>query len=302
MMMVTPQKVNEALRFPTLVSVVIPARNVATVILNQLDALSRQDYRGAWEVIVSDNGSTDGTAEAAASCADKLPRFQTVWAGTHVGVSHARNIGAQTARGDFIVFCDADDAATSSWLRAMVATAHTADVVGGWLDHTALNPLPARLWRPENSRETLPIALDFLPYAVGATLGVRAVVLRALGGFNESYLSGGDDVEFSWRAQLAGYTLGFASDAVMQYRLREQLCQLARQGYGYGHADALLYRDFRSYGLAPFDARITVRQWIHLARHLPEIFHRDSAGDWIYRAAWRFGRVIGSLRYHVLCL
>src|SRR6185437_13068019 len=48
--------------FPRLVSVVIPARNAAAVIAGQFEGLSRQEYRGAWELIVADNASTDDTA------------------------------------------------------------------------------------------------------------------------------------------------------------------------------------------------------------------------------------------------
>jgi GT2 family glycosyltransferase len=299
-MMVVPQEVNGASTFPTLVSIVVPARNVATVIGNQLAALSAQNYTGDWEVIVSDNGSTDGTTKAAACWAGRLPELRTVWAGTRLGVSHARNVGARAARGNFIIFCDADDMATPGWLRAMVASARTADVVGGRLNHTTLNPAPVGLWRDFGT--ALPIALDFLPYAVGASLGVHTEVLSALGGFNEDYRGGGDDVEFSWRAQLAGYTLGFASDAVMCYRHREGLYPLAKQAYGHGRAAVLLYRDFRPHGIASFDTRTIVRKWIALACGLPEIFDRDRVGDWVFRAGWRCGRLMGSLRYRVLYL
>src|SRR5216683_443867 len=257
--------------FPGLVSVVLPARNAASVIAGQLEGLSRQEYPGAWEVVIADNASTDDTAGVAAGWVSRLPRLRVVSAAARQGINHARNVGARAARGDFIVFCDADDVATPGWLHAMADAARGADIVGGHTDYAALNTPRARSWRPSVRKDRLPDVFGFLPYAVGASLGVRTAVFQALGGFNEEYARGGDDVEFCWRAQLASYTLGHAPDAVMLYRLRDRLWPLARQGYGYGRSDAHLYRDFRAAGLPPLRAGAGFRSWGRLIRRLPEL-------------------------------
>jgi glycosyltransferase involved in cell wall biosynthesis len=287
--------------FPTLVSVVIPARNAAAVIAGQLGGLSRQEYRGAWELIVADNASTDNTAAVAADWAVKLPELRVVPAAARLGINHARNVGAAAARGDFLVFCDADDVATPGWLHAMVEAARSADIVGGHPDHVTLNTARVRCWRPSVLPDRLPSVFGFLPYAVGASLGVRTEVFQRLSGFNEDYADGGDDVEFCWRAQLASYTLGHAPNAVMCYRLRDRLWPLAKQGYGYGRSDAHLYRDFRPHGLPPLRTGAGFRSWGQLIRRLPELASHDRVGAWVYGAAWRCGRLTGSLRYRVLC-
>ncbi|MDQ3934521.1 MAG: glycosyltransferase [Actinomycetota bacterium] len=287
---------------PECVSVVIPARNAASVIVSQLEGLARQCYEGAWEVIVADNGSTDATVAVALSWSDRLPALRVVPASGRKGVNHARNIGAAAAAGDFLVFCDADDVATPGWLLAMTEAAATADLVGGYPDHEALNSPQARCWRPVVRRDALPSVFGFLPYAVGASLGVWSEVFRQLGGFNEDYARGGDDVEFSWRAQLASFSLGHAPGAVMSYRLRERPWPLAKQGYGYGYSDAHLYRDFRRSGLPALPPGHGLRSWGQLARRLPELGRRQTAGAWVYGAAWRVGRLAGSARYRVICL
>jgi GT2 family glycosyltransferase len=143
--------------------------------------------------------------------------------------------------------------------------------------------------------------MSFLPYGVGASLGVWSAVHRALGGFNERYARGGDDVEFCWRAQLASYTIAFAPQAVMGYRLRSRLWPLVRQGYGYGRADARLYRDFRQHGIVPRDVRAAAESWVRLARKLPQLASHEHAGDWLYTAGWRFGRLVGSIQFRVMC-
>jgi len=55
------------------VSVVMPVRNGMPHLAVQLDALARQTYQGRWEVIISDNGSTDDSADAVRAVADRVP-------------------------------------------------------------------------------------------------------------------------------------------------------------------------------------------------------------------------------------
>ncbi|MGX4735985.1 glycosyltransferase family 2 protein [Kitasatospora griseola] len=291
-----------ALPAPELLSVIIPARDAATLLPGQLAALSRQDHTGSWEVIVADNGSTDETAATALRWADRLPGLRVVAASARPGINHARNIGAVTARGDVLVFCDADDTATPGWLRAMARAAGTAHLVGGYpAPYTTANH-HARSWRTPQPRDRLPVALDYLPFAMGCSLGVRTNVYHALGGFDEGYAGGGDEVEFCWRALLADYTLAYAPDAVMRYRLRERLGPLVRQAYGYGVGNARLMRDFRIHGLPAVAPAEAARTWLRLLRRLPELADREQAGRWCFDTAFRVGRLNGSIRYRVPCL
>ena len=73
---------------------------------------------------------------------------------------------------------------------------------------------------------------------------IWADVLRDLGGWSSEYEAGGEDTELSWRAQLAGYRLGFAPDAVVYYRYRSGLWQTARQAYAIGVNCEQILRDF----------------------------------------------------------
>lgn len=287
--------------FPTLVSVIIPVRNGAAVLPGQLKALANQDYDGAWEVVVVDNDSHDATADVALAWKTKMPQLRVITARRH-GVNHARNAGATAARGDVLLFCDADDVATPSWLRAMASAACTADIVGGYLDYDTLNSPRARSSRMPNPRDRLPVVYEFLPYAVGACFGVRTDVFTALGGFNEAYVGcGAEDVEFCWRAQLASYSLGYAGDAVMQYRLRDRLWPMARQNFCYGQGAARLFRDFRAHGSIPGNTRQAVEHWQWLVRHLWHLSSTDRAAWWISHFAWHLGRLVGSIKHRVWC-
>ena len=60
---------------PNSITVVVPAYNAVATLAEQLDALAAQQYEGDWEVVVVDNGSTDGTADLARRYAQRFPAF-----------------------------------------------------------------------------------------------------------------------------------------------------------------------------------------------------------------------------------
>ncbi|HEU6446740.1 MAG TPA: oligosaccharide flippase family protein, partial [Gaiellaceae bacterium] len=77
---------------PVELSVVIPARNAAGTIGDQLESLARPRFHRPWEVVVVDNGSTDGTADVARSYAGRV-RLRVVNASDRPGIAYARNRG-----------------------------------------------------------------------------------------------------------------------------------------------------------------------------------------------------------------
>jgi glycosyltransferase involved in cell wall biosynthesis len=286
-----------------LVSVVIPVLNGAGTLGQQLEALAAQTFRGSWEVIVADNGSTDGTAEVVHDWKGRLPRLRLVDASGQISTNHARNAGVATARGRLLAFCDADDVAAPDWLAAIVAALDHDDLVGGRLDDAALNDPVIRGWRRRPDPERLPTALRFLPYATSANIGIRAEVLRALGGWNEEFVRGGTEVDLCWRAQLAGYRLGYAADAVMSYRYRRTRRAFAYQLYRYGRGEAQLYRRFRRHGIRRPSLIRACGAWGLILVSLPSVLaSRTHQGRWLRQAAFRLGRLHGSIRFRTLCL
>jgi glycosyltransferase involved in cell wall biosynthesis len=282
-------------------SVVIPARNAAAVIGGQLAALHEQKFDGRFEIIVADNGSTDNTAAVAAGWAGRLPDLRVVDAGARPGISYARNVGVAAADGKYVLFCDADDEAEPGWVQGLVDGLQRADIAGGRLDLGALNSPRALAWRADPALSGLPVSMDFLPYAVGANIGIRTEVYRALGGFDEAYQRSHDEVEFCWRAQLASYRLAYAPQAVIRYRLRDSLRGLATQRYGYGLHYAQLFRQYRDQGIRPGSIGLELRIWAGMLLRSPQLTTSTGRGRWLYLAAWNAGRVRGSLTQRTLC-
>jgi glycosyltransferase involved in cell wall biosynthesis len=285
---------------PELVSVVMPVRNGEEHIEDQLAALAAQTYTGRWELVVVDNGSTDATVEIVERWRSRFPSLRTVDASERRGVNHARNCGAAEARGEFLAFCDADDVAEPAWLGSLVEAGASADIVAGMSDVESLNPPELRAWRPGRSREQLPLMYSFLPTVDGGNCGMWARVARDLG-WDESFRTGSADIEFSWRAQLAGYVVGPNAGAVMMKRHRATLRGLARQWYGYGRAHPHLYRSFRSSGMPRGGATATLRRWWWVLAHTPDLLRsRGQRGNWVRLAALASGRVVGSVRWRTV--
>ena len=91
----------------SVVSIIIPAYNCSAYLRRCVDSLLHQTY-GSLQIILVDDGSTDGTSEVCDSLAGSDSRIQ-VLRKTNGGVSSARNAGIEAARGEYITFCDADD-------------------------------------------------------------------------------------------------------------------------------------------------------------------------------------------------
>jgi len=307
---------------PRCVSVVIPAYNAAATLAEQLEALAAQEYDGDWEVVVADNGSTDGTPELARRYRDRFKAFTLVDSGPGRGHSVPRNAGARAARGDLLAFCDADDVVAPGWLAAMADAARHHDLVGGWLDARPLNDDAVRSWHRPWPTDRLRSWL--LPSAVSANFAIWADVLWDLGGWSAEYEAGAEDTELSWRAQLAGYRLGFAPDAVVWYRYRSGLRATARQAYRIGVNCERLLRDFGFLrdGDHLEHGNSTLRQssdgdgdggggggvlgralgrGVWLATRLPYLAgSRRLRGRWVSVAAEYAGRLSGAARYRVL--
>ncbi|MDT0353775.1 glycosyltransferase [Pseudonocardia charpentierae] len=298
--------------WPPSVSVVIPAYNAAATLAEQLEALAGQDYEGDWEVVVVDNGSNDATADIARHYAQRLPTCRVV-EGRRRGHAAPRNDGARAARGELLAYCDADDVVAPGWLRAIAAAACRYDLVGGWLDPEPLNDEATRSWHGAYPRDGLRSWL--LPYSGAGNFAIWAEVLCDLGGWSDDYEAGAEDVELCWRAQLAGYRLGFAPDAVVQVRYRPGLRSSARKAWTIGINSERLLRDFGFLRELDLPAKAeavhavddgtgalgrALGRGVWLVTRLHYLLgSRRRRGQWISVGAQYAGRLRGALEYRV---
>ena len=108
-----------------LVSIVIPAYNCGGMFSKCIASIRIQSLRG-FEVIIINNGSTDGTAEAAHRVAREDKRFRVLDM-PHGMAGSARNAGIKAARGEYIAFVDGDDCIAPQYLEKLYRAARDND-------------------------------------------------------------------------------------------------------------------------------------------------------------------------------
>jgi glycosyltransferase involved in cell wall biosynthesis len=264
------------------VSVLVVARNAASTIGEQLDALAGQAFGAPWEIVVVDDGSTDATASIVDARAAVMPWLHRV-AGPGRGVAAARNAALAAARAPYLAMVDADDVVAPGWLAAMVAALDDAPLVAGALEIDRLNPEWVRGTRGRALTLGPGSFAGIVPFAHSCNLGVRRDLVDRIGPFDET-IEAGEDVEFSYRAWRDGVEPGYAAAAVVHYRYRTTLGALWRQGRSYGRVRAILGRRFTAQGLA-LPPATSGRARLGLLKRLPQCVTRTGRANWVFAAA-----------------
>ena len=194
------------------VDVVIPVLDGAEGIRAVLAALGAQQGVDV-NVIVADNGSTDGTPDIARALG------ATVVVESRRSSYAARNRALREVTRDWVAFTDADCVPAPDWLVSAVRRMQEtgAELCGGRVQHFPARTLPGR-------RDAL-CYLDQAAHVAGgfaatANLVVRREVIEAVEGFDSMRQSGGD-LDFCTRARKKGFEIVYAEDAVVWHHARE---------------------------------------------------------------------------------
>lgn len=287
-------------QFPD-VSVVLCVRNGAATIRAQLDTLDAQADAPAFEVVLVDNGSTDGTTallhEWASGTEHAAAQIHVVDAGTTPGLPRARNRGALAATGRVLAFCDADDEVDPGWVAAM-ARAIDGDQLAGGRIHAVDSQGNDR---PEMFRPGL-IGTPYLPHVGGANFAVSRKAYFAVGGFDESLPPYGfDDVDFSWRVQEAGFPLIYVPDAVVRFTVSDAGASL-RKKFLLGKGRVLMARRYPDYDSTEYTAAEVLRTLgsTSAAALTSSVRRRSLDRQLAGRVVAAAGRVNGYLAYSAL--
>jgi GT2 family glycosyltransferase len=272
-------------------SVVIPCKDVASTLGEQLDALLAQQWDGRWEIVVVDNNSTDGTASVARDRAAGRIEIRVVSATKGQSISYARNTGIRAARADKIAVCDGDDVVQPGWVAAMGEALRAHRLISGIIDPSLLNPDWLATTRPLPKSGGL-ATFGPNPFVSGATFGVDKALWEEIGGFDEEF-RGLEDIEFSLRALAHGITPVLVPEARVGYRYRAGLRALWRQGIFYGRGRLELDRRARRLGLAGLPRWSGTKSWLWLVRHLPDVRSRSGRHAWVWVLANRAGAARG---------
>ena len=258
-----------------MISVVIPARNEEDTLSKCLDSLEGLDYpKDRLEIIIIDDGSTDGTSKI-------LKGYTVERIGTSgVGPSEARNIGVKKARGEFVVFTDADCIVHKEWLNGLLKGFVDDAVVGtgGRQESPADETAFGR--SVQGFLKSMSFICDYTKTGAGivkaehnptCNVMYRKAVLEEMGGF-ESGLWPGEDVELDYRIRRAGYNLMNNSNAIVYHYRPKDIRQFARMMHDYGRVQGYLvkkYGPFRSLHYVPGIVLMGGVLWLLLIAHDP---------------------------------
>lgn len=280
-------------------SVIIPCYNAAGTIEIQLNALANQSWCEPWEVVVSNNRSTDDSMAIVEGFRDRLPNLRIVDASARQGQPYALNVGAAHAEGEALAFCDADDEIGPGWVAAMGEALSTYDFVAcrteteklnpPWMHGALGNPQPEglqKIWYP-----------PYLPHAGGGTLGIKRSLHEAIGGFDETlpYLH---DTDYCFRLQLAGVKLYFVKDAVLYLRFRTRPLAILHQARHYAEYNVKVYKKYRlltgNEVSQPWKRYLS--DWKHLLRQIIRVRCKKDFPGLMWNLGWQIGLLQGSIK------
>jgi GT2 family glycosyltransferase len=235
----------------TAITVLIACRNGEETLEETLTGIASQVLDQSWEVVLADNGSTDRSVAVFERFAERHPSLsmRVVDASEQPGKSYALNIGVAAAAGRAIILNDADDVMAPHYLATLGGALENEDLVGGGNEFTRLNPeWIFEVWPIREVRERRPTAFPpHLPFTGGNSMGFTRELFEAIGGFDAAY-DVQEDLDFCFRAQLAGYKLKFLPEATMHYRRRTDPAAIRRQFYSYARFEVKLAREYAGGG------------------------------------------------------
>ncbi len=221
------------------VSVIVPAYNAASTLPRVLDALTKQDYKNAIEIIVVDDGSTDDTPRVIAQFPQVMYIHQT-----NAGPAAARNHGAQLASGDFLCFTDSDCIPHIDWISLLIkgfSAANIGVVCGSYGIANPQHILARGIHAEIIFRHSF--LMPNYPKAFGSyNFCVRKQVFEKVGGFNTIYRqASGEDNDLSYRIIKAGFRIFFMRSALVDHYHTIKLVKYLNEQFRHGYWRASMY-------------------------------------------------------------
>jgi len=205
------------------VTVAIPCYNGSRYIGAVIESVLGQS-RPADEVLVVDDGSTDGSVEI-------ISRYPVglICHKSNQGVAAARNSAIEAATGDVILFIDADAVADANLLAVLLSGYNAPEIggVGGQGVEVNVRSLADR-WRRKHAIQShgeKPRDVEFL---FGLCMSFRVDALREIGGFNPAFRTNAEDMDVSFRLKRAGYRLRYLPDAKVYHQRTDDEASLVR--------------------------------------------------------------------------
>jgi len=255
-----------------LISVIMVAWNSKAHLSTCLSALSKQTFQDI-EVILVDNGSTDGSADGIESCWPDL-HLTVERLEQNLGFAVANNIGARLARGKYLALLNADAFPEPDWLEQLVRAANdnpeftffasrqiqanAPNLLDGTGDEYHVSGIA---WRQNYNQPVSQFGLqtaEIFSACAAAALYLRDDFIK-VGGFDEDYFSYFEDVDLGFRLRLAGGRCFYVPQAVIYHVGSAGAGKTSDFSFYYGHRN-LVWTFFKDMPAALF--------WCYLPLHM----------------------------------
>lgn len=213
------------------VSIIIPHWNGRHHLDDCLNSLRQQTFTD-FEVILVDNGSTDGSQTYVRDC---FPEVQLIELGENRGFTGACNRGYAASQGEFVVLLNNDTEVEIGWLAAIVQTFYAQPHVGVVASkmllfdqrdylHTAgdfyrLDGIPGNrgVWQRDVGQYD---RAEIVFSACGGAAAYRRTMLEEIGFLDDDFYFSCEDVDMGWRANLASWQVMYVPTAVVYHKLK----------------------------------------------------------------------------------
>ncbi|MEW9672154.1 glycosyltransferase family 2 protein [Ammoniphilus sp. 3BR4] len=194
---------------PSLITLIFPAKNEGKYVRTTIESALRAKTNHPFEMIVVDDGSTDQSCDFIDTyeCSKPIRRLRT----EGVGLAKAKNLGAEHAKGDYLIFCDAHLFFEDFWLDRLIEPIQKG-LADGTTPGIASTNSPQIIGYGQTLNQKLGVQWNvwkrFVPSAVlpGGCYAVSKSVFSDIGGFDQEFqVWGYEDVEISIKMWLFGY-------------------------------------------------------------------------------------------------
>ena len=210
------------------ISVIVVNHNRRELLRRCLTSLCEQTWTSA-EILLVDNGSTDGSVEMATA---EFPHVQVIRNAGNRGFCEANNQGIAAARGDLVALLNNDAEAEPQWLAELARVFDRSANVGMSASKILVHSDPKRIdkaghliWLDGHNRGRGTGALDTgqfdseeeVLWPDGCAAMYRKSMLDQIGGFDEDFFAYADDAELGLRARIAGWRCIYAPNARVRH-------------------------------------------------------------------------------------
>lgn len=256
-----------------LVSVIVCVKNGETTLRSCLEGVRRLSYPRL-EIIVVDDGSTDGSRFVAERYADRV--ISTV----NRGLGSARNTGLQEAAGEIVAYLDADAFPDPDWLTCLVQDFRDTSFVaigGPNIAPEGLTGIAECVANAPGGPQHVLLDDRTAEHIPGCNMAFRREALLEVGGFDPQFRIAGDDIDVCWSLQEKGGSLGFSPAALVWHFPRCSIRAYWKQQFNYGRAEAMVERKwpekYNRFGHLAWRGRLYGNGPILLSRRSHRIYH-----------------------------